>query len=422
MNVNDFFPHKVCINLDRRPDRWERMRARFAQNHIEQVVRFPALDGRSCDIPATWNDFPGAYGCLLSHLKVVEQARDEARSSVLIFEDDAVLAPEFSIRFDEYIKQVPADWDMILFGGLHGEPPASVSPNISRVSHTLSTYAYALNDTIYDGFIDLNGRALSLLDQNTRSLQKKFKSYCFMPHLAWVEDDFSDVREERSNLWWLSESLVLFGEEVDQLLEKTVAIIFHDGDSDAARKNLKFIAEYFSEKLPTVSLLVIEQSEKPRLDQTELPANCRLEFLQNTGACQRSKAFNLGFEKFELSKEFFIFLDSNIFLTREDIRGNLLKCQAFDFASSLSEVCDLNQADTNRILANDLRWDYQQGYDHRSETGICESVCLFTRRGLRLIGGWQNTDDRRSELTAKRVRQLLKTYDSLNPARRLFSC
>lgn len=421
MNVNDFFPHKVCINLDRRSDRWERMRARFAEHNIEQVVRFPALDGKSLDIPATWDDFPGAYGCLRSHLKVVEQAREEARPSVLIFEDDAVLAPQFSTRFAEYINQVPEDWDMILFGGIHGEPPEGVSPNVTRVRHSLSTYTYALHHTIYDDFIDLNRRAQTLLDQNTRSLQKKFNSYCFMPHLAWVEEDFSDVREEMSNPWWLSQSLVLFGKEIDQILEKTVTVIFHRGRGEAARRNLKFIVEYCSEKLPTVSLLVIEQGEEPGLDRNELPTNCELEFLKDSGDCQRSRAFNLGFEKFELSKEYFVFLDSNVFLTREDIRGNLLKCQEFDFASSFSEVCDLNQDDTDRILSNDLRWNYQAHNDRRRETGICESACVFTRRGMRLIGGWETMDDRRADLTAKRVRQLLKTYDSPNPVRRLFS-
>ena len=208
MNINDFFPHKVCINLDRRADRWERMRERFTQHGVENVVRFPALDGKSLDIPETWDDFPGAYGCLRSHLKVVEQARADSKNSVLIFEDDAVLAPEFSAKFAEYINQMPDDWDMILFGGIHGEPPARISPNVTRVSHSLSTYTYALNHNIYDGFIDINRRALTLLDQNTRSLQKTFKTYCFMPHLAWVEEDFSDVREEMSNLWWLSQSLV----------------------------------------------------------------------------------------------------------------------------------------------------------------------------------------------------------------------
>ncbi|HWN11946.1 MAG TPA: glycosyltransferase family 25 protein [Pyrinomonadaceae bacterium] len=421
MNVNDFFPDKVCINLDRRSDRWERMRARFAEHNIEDVVRFPALDGKSLDIPETWSDFPGAYGCLRSHLKVVEQARAEAKSSVLIFEDDAVLAPEFNARFAEYINQVPDDWDMILFGGIHGEPPSRISPNVTRVSHSLSTYTYALNHTIYDGFIDINRRALTLLDQNTRSLQKTFNCYCFMPHLAWVEEDFSDVREERSNLWWLSQSLVLFGKEVDEILEKTAAVIFHRGNNEAARRNLKFIVEYFAAKLPTVSLLVVEQGEKPSLDHSELPVDCQQEFLDASGGCQRSAAFSLGFSHFELSREFFIFLDSDIFLTREDIRGNLLKCREFDFASSFSEVCDLNEDHTNRILNNDLRWDYQGNHDVRRQSGICESACVFTSTGLRLIGGWADNDGELAEVTAERVRRSLKIYDSPNPARRLYS-
>jgi len=421
MDVNKFFSQKVCINLDRRPDRWERMRARFAQHNIEQVVRFPALDGKSLEIPVTWDSFPGAYGCLRSHLKVVEEARDEARTNVLIFEDDVVLAPEFSLRFAEYINQVPADWDMIFFGGIHGEPPSKVSSNVSRVTHSLSTYTYALNHTIYDGFIDLNRRALSLLDQNTRSLQKEFNSYCFMPHLAWVEDDFSDVREEVSNLWWLSQSLVLFGKEVEQLLENTVAVIFHRNNGEAARQNLKFQLEYYSEKLPTVALVVIEQGERPSLDHNELPANCQLEIVKDSSGCQRSNAFKAGVDKFVQAKELFIFQDSDVFLTREDIRGNLLKCREFDFASLLSDVRDLTPEDSKRILGNDLRWNYQPHNKPRLEAGLCEDACIFTRRGLRLIGGWQSSDDSRGESTAGRVRKRLTIFHSPNSARRLVS-
>ena len=421
MSLNEFFPHKVCINLDRRGDRWERMQARFAQHNIAPVVRFPALDGKSLDIPSGWHDFPGAYGCLRSHLNVVEQARDEARQSVLIFEDDAVFDPAFNIRFAEYITQMPEDWDMILFGGMHGEPPTGVSTNVTRVRHSLSTYTYALNHTIYDSFIELNRRAQTLLDTNTRSLQKQFNCYCFMPHLAWVEEDFSDVREERSNLWWLSQSLVLFGKEIEEVLASTVVVIFHCNRSQAALKNLSFIVDYCSEKLPTVALLVVEQAETSSLEYSGLPANCQVEFLEDTGCCQRSTAFNLGFEKFELSKEFFVFLDSNILLTREDIRGNLLKCREFDFASLFSEVCDLDQADTRRTLNNNLRWNYQDNHRWRKKAEICESACLFTKKGIRLIGGWEKTDDLRSVITSKRVRQLLKTYESPNPARRLYS-
>src|SRR5437870_4024778 len=117
MNLDEFFPHQVCINLDTRPDRWERITARFAEHGINQVVRFPAIDGKRTEIPPVWHNSPGAYGCLRSHLEVIEQARRDAKPSVLIFEDDTVLAPEFSSRFADYVKQLPDDWDMVFFGG-----------------------------------------------------------------------------------------------------------------------------------------------------------------------------------------------------------------------------------------------------------------------------------------------------------------
>src|SRR2546425_364278 len=100
MSINEFFPYQICINLDKRSDRWSRMRARFSDNGLELVVRFPAIDGTRMNIPASWQSFPGAYGCLQSHLAVVEQAREQAQPSVLIFEDDVVLAPDLNATFN----------------------------------------------------------------------------------------------------------------------------------------------------------------------------------------------------------------------------------------------------------------------------------------------------------------------------------
>jgi hypothetical protein len=277
-----------------------------------------------------------------------------------------------------------------------------------------------MKHTIYDGFIEANRQALRVLDENTRSLQDRFNCYCFMPHLAWVEEDYSDVSEERINLWWLSESLVLFGTEVDQILEKTVAVISYCLRSEAAFKNLNFIVEYFSEKLPSLALLIVEQGEEPSLDLNILPAHCHLEFLKDPGYCKRGRAFKLGYQMFERSKDFFLFLDSDVFLTREDVIANLLKCRENDFASSFSEICDLNEADTLKILNNDTRWDYAGNYPRRKKTDVCESSCIFTNRGLRLIGGRGETDDREASLTSKRVRQFLRVYESPNAARRLF--
>jgi hypothetical protein len=420
MNLNEFFPYKVCINLDKRSDRWEKMLSRFAQHNIERVVRFPALDGKTLELPPSWDYFPGAYGCLRSHLAVIEEAREQARQSVLIFEDDAVFDPELNARFAECVTQLPQDWDMVLFGGLHGEPPRRVSPNVMKVTYSLSTYAYAMKHTIYEGFIEVNRQALKVLDENTRSLQNLFSCYCFMPHLAWVEEDYSDVSEERTNHWWLSESLVLFGKEADQVLAKTVAVISYCHSGEAGFKNLNYILECFSEKLPSIALLIVEQGEEPLLDRTRLPGSCTVEFLKDVGCGKRSEAFDLGYSMFERSKDFFLFLDSDVFLTREDIIANLLKCRECDFASSFAELCILNEHDTLKLLMNDTRWDYTLNYPRRRKTDICESACVFTNRGLRLIGGWRGRDDRNGSLTSNRVRQRLRVFESPNLARRLF--
>src|SRR5713226_781545 len=150
MNFNEFFPDQICINLDRRPDRWEKMRSRFSESGIDRVLRFPAIDGSSVEIPSAWQSFPGAYGCLQSHLAIVENACKKALPSVLIFEDDVVLDPDLDANFARYVKQLPADWDMLFFGAIHGQPLIKVAGNIIRITHSLSTYAYALKQTIYD--------------------------------------------------------------------------------------------------------------------------------------------------------------------------------------------------------------------------------------------------------------------------------
>jgi GR25 family glycosyltransferase involved in LPS biosynthesis len=413
MRLNEFFPHKVCINLDKRRDRWERMCARFAGHGIDAVARFRALDGTALTPPLGWAASRGAYGCLRSHLTVVERARREDWPSVLIFEDDAVLDPQFGVKFPRFIKQLPADWDMLLFGGIHYLPLIRVAANVIKIDHSLSTYAYALKRTIYDGFIELNRRATGALDENNRELQKQFNAYCFMPHLAWVEEDYSDVTDERINLWWLKESLVLWGAEMDDVLRSTAAVIYHRGaGGPRAERNVKFIADYFHKKLPTVSLLVVEQSDGPRLAPEALPPGCRHLFVQDGG---RGRAFARGFEMFERDKEFFVFLDDDVFLTREDIKANLLKCREYDFASGFREIWDLDEADTRRILRDDLRWDYNGDYRPRPKRDACGSICVFTKNGMLTVGGWDESDG----ATSEKVAQRLKVYDSPNPARRL---
>ena len=92
--INDVFPYKVCINLDRRGARWQQMQLKFERSGIHSVHRFSGFDGEKVPLPANWAHTPGAYGCLLSHLHVVREARRLGMASVLV-EGGAKVAEAF---------------------------------------------------------------------------------------------------------------------------------------------------------------------------------------------------------------------------------------------------------------------------------------------------------------------------------------
>ena len=68
---------------------------------------------------------------------------------------------------------------------------------------------YALRQSVYDAFIRLNSRAKQAVDRNNTIFQRLFKCYCFVPHLAWVDDSYSDAQESRNNHWYIRESMVI---------------------------------------------------------------------------------------------------------------------------------------------------------------------------------------------------------------------
>lgn len=419
VRLDDFFPHRVCINLDRRPDRWERVCERFAAAGISAVARFPALDGNALTPPPGWTDEPGAYGCLRSHLAVVEEARRRKAPSVLIFEDDAVLDPEFAVKFPLYARQLPADWDMVLLGGIHGAQPVVVSDNVVRISHALSTFAYALRDTIYDDFIALNAQALTAVDDNNRILQKLFNCYCFMPHLAWVEEDYSDVRNKKLSHWWVKESLVLWGDEMQQVLNSTALIIAPRGGGAAHVRNLQFVVSYYLEKLPGVALLIVEQGDEPRLNSVELPPGCRYEFLKGGEHSGSGAAFDLGFEMFESSKQFFMFTDGNVFLERDDVKAALMKCRQYDFVSPFREVCDLSAQETRDLISTETPWDAAAAERPRALTDAPDLFSIISRGAMRKIGGWDDSGEGGEVATLLGAKQALRVFESPGRAWRM---
>lgn len=153
------FDRCVVINLAKRTDRMERFWNElpapwpFVGIDVQQ-----AIDGTLSLPPESFcptgarvrspDRHRGAWGCLRSHLRVMEDALCGGADSVLVFEDDAIFGPRFAERAARFLAEVPSDWDQIYLGGQHlGKPhedPERINDEVIRCKRINRTHAYAI--------------------------------------------------------------------------------------------------------------------------------------------------------------------------------------------------------------------------------------------------------------------------------------
>lgn len=69
----------------------------------------------------------GAYGCSLSHIKILEDAKKKEYKRILILEDDIMLHKKFNIMFNNYYKKIKnKNWKFLMLG-------SSMPSNINSV-------------------------------------------------------------------------------------------------------------------------------------------------------------------------------------------------------------------------------------------------------------------------------------------------
>lgn len=207
--LNKVFDKIYCINLDKRPDRWSEVGAFFRKYNIE-VERFSAIDGN----PMGWNQsryshvkptvFVGAMGCLASHLAIWKLAKQNNYNSVLIIEDDCDLEDNFNALFTSKYPQVPADWDLLYFGGRHDTvgglyTPIKITDSVVLGKKIITTTCYAIKNTLYDRVINTIERDIpspyTAVDGYLSSeIMQACKAYAFQPVLAWQRASYSDIQ------------------------------------------------------------------------------------------------------------------------------------------------------------------------------------------------------------------------------------
>ena len=161
-----------CITLERRSDRWKRFQD---QSGIEQinVKRFIGVDGKTININTDDRvstltkrniitksrrsheelDSIGGVGCALSHIAVWQWMVDQNQEMCLVFEDDAIVSPNFVTKSNEIIQKSsilkdPKHWDIWLLGGtwddLSSIPNETTKTGLIRIKAFVLFHAYVI--------------------------------------------------------------------------------------------------------------------------------------------------------------------------------------------------------------------------------------------------------------------------------------
>ena len=210
--LNDFFDNIYCVNLAHRTDRWEDSSKLFAE-HSLIVERFEAVNGKEVFQPGL-NRHAGAYGLVLTHIKIFEDAILKKYKSILIFEDDIIFVNDIEKKFGNKIDYLPNDWGFLYLGGnnqftrgnfemITGNSAEKISSSnynhfnyeLVRTRWTQSTYAIGFNGNILPDVLQRLKNFKDPVDVLYPLLANDdtYKAFVFLPTLVKPKPGFSDI-------------------------------------------------------------------------------------------------------------------------------------------------------------------------------------------------------------------------------------
>lgn len=196
-SLPDYFPRIVLLSLSSQRDRADAALTRIEESGMARrgdVTVMRAWPGNVAPAPAWWRAGNGAWGCLISHVRAVQEALLDGVERVLLLEDDIVFHPRAPQWLERLMREVPEDWDQLYLGGQHLKEasPMPGSPYIWRAKNVNRTHAYALHRRVY-----------------AKYLQHVLHAPDYIRRGAWHIDHQLGVAHERADwrtyapAWWL---------------------------------------------------------------------------------------------------------------------------------------------------------------------------------------------------------------------------
>ena len=197
----DDIKNAFYINLEHRTDRKEHV-----ENELDKIgikaTRFNAIKMTN-----------GAIGCSMSHLKILEEAKKNKLSHVLIVEDDITFLDSelFKTQINKFFELHENNWDVVLLAGNNIPPYENIDDTCVKVTHCQTTTGYLVNGHYINVLANNVKMGLTQLLNNPSEkikyaidrfwfvLQSASRWYLITPLTVVQREDYSDIEQKVTN-------------------------------------------------------------------------------------------------------------------------------------------------------------------------------------------------------------------------------
>ena len=195
ITADKLLDHVYFINLEHRVDRLYMVKQELSKLKPNIGTRFNAIKAAS-----------GAVGCSMSHIKCLEQAKNNNLPHVFICEDDiCFLNPELLMKnLQTFCENIP-NWDVLVIGGNTVPPYEQIGDYCARVFNNQTLTGYIVREHYYDKLIANFREGLKKLianpenkreyaiDMYWKKLQNIHNWYVIEPPLCIQKEDYSNI-------------------------------------------------------------------------------------------------------------------------------------------------------------------------------------------------------------------------------------
>ena len=200
MNSVSDIKHAFYINLDSRPDR---------KQHVERQLGIIGINAQRFKAIKLPN---GALGCSMSHLKLIETAKENNWPHILVVEDDILFTnPSLFVQQFNLFLSKHKEFDVALISGNNVPPYREIDDTCVQVTKCQTTTGYLVQNHYFDTLIqnykmgiqnlmrEPENHRIYAIDKFWFNLQAIHKWYLIIPLTVTQREDYSDIEKRPTN-------------------------------------------------------------------------------------------------------------------------------------------------------------------------------------------------------------------------------